>query len=409
MDIAIILGLLLVIFIGIYLIILVKELIIKYQILSEKQTETLDSNLLSSQISTIVSNNISSTVSTNVSGSVSKNILVELLNKIADLKLGLTDQINSKSNASSVMIQEKLDTLTLNILRTTTNELTKLGNTTKDQLGIINLDVQKRLDENFARNLKSFEEVSKNLGQMEQKAQSMIESTKSIDKLNAIFSRTSSKSFGTFSEDYLESMLTEHLMQGSFKSQVSIPQSSDKIDFVITINGKNIGIDSKFPLTKYQDYLDSDTPNIAKKQLQNTILAMAKDISAKYYKQAFIDKLYLYLPSDSIYLLCMEDDGTFHKQLRNLKVTLISPNTLYPQLVLIANLQFQLNVSQNAENIIRGLKEITRNISSFREEYRKLGDKIRQAQTNYDQANNSLSYVERGIMELETKEVEEHR
>jgi DNA anti-recombination protein RmuC len=124
----------------------------------------------------------------------------------------------------------------------------------------------------------------------------------------------------------------------------------------------------------------------------------------KTYHQNITNKD-LSISCDSIYLLCLEDEGqSFHKNLRDHKVTLISPNTLYPQLVFITNLQFQLNVSQNAENIIKGLKEIRRNIGAFKDEYRKLGDKIRQAQTNYDAAGNSLNFVERGILELETRE-----
>ena len=60
--------------------------------------------------------------------------------------------------------------------------------------------------------------------------------------------------------------------------------------------------------------------------------------------------------------------------------------------------------------MIKGLKQIHINILSFQEEFRKLGDKLRQAQTNYDSADRSLSIVSKEIRLLETTtELEESR
>jgi DNA anti-recombination protein RmuC len=87
--------------------------------------------------------------------------------------------------------------------------------------------------------------------------------------------------------------------------------------------------------------------------------------------------------------------------LRKQKVSIISPNTIFPQIMLIKAYQFRLEISENAENIVLGLKQIQKNIDSFKNEYRKLGDKIRQAQINYDQAEKNLLGVERNILLLD--------
>jgi DNA anti-recombination protein RmuC len=86
------------------------------------------------------------------------------------------------------------------------------------------------------------------------------------------------------------------------------------------------------------------------------------------------------------------------------KISLTSPNTIFPQILLIKTYQFKLQVSQNAENIVKGLQQIKKNIGSFKEEYRKLGEKIRQAQQNYDQAERNLVGVEKNILLLESSE-----
>ena len=278
-----------------------------------------------------------------------------------------------------------------------------LRKTNQEKLEQINTDVQKKLDINFAQHLKSFEEVAKNIGQVQTLAQRMIDSTSSIDKLNNVFARSSSKSFGDFGEKYLESLLSEHLSTGSWSSQVGVPQSSEKIDFVIQLDQKRIGIDSKFPLTKFQDYLvaTDEAKSQAKKEFLSGVLLMAKDINTKYNKNNFVDHLMMYLPSDSMYHEIANDPKTM-QELHKLSITPISPVTIFPIIVNIQVYQQQKFVNDNAVDMIKGLKQIHVNILSFQEEFRKLGDKLRQAQTNYDSADRSLSIVSKEIRLLET-------
>jgi DNA recombination protein RmuC len=302
-------------------------------------------------------------------------------------------------------IQEKLNQSIQSLVEINNKNFELLNKTNQQRLDQINLDVQKKLDENFARNLKSFQEVSQNLGQIQSTAQKMIESTKSVEKLNTIFSRTSSKAFGGFAENYLESLLDENLAKDSWGKQIKVPNSNEIIDFVIYVDDRKIGIDAKFPLTKYQDYIEAEIGEREgkRKEFLRTVMAMAKEIGEKYYKNNFVDSLFLYLPSESLYneVLDTEKNQEVLEFLRKQKVSIISPNTIFPQIMLIKAYQFRLEISQNAENIVLGLKQIQKNIDSFKNEYRKLGEKIRQAQQNYDQAEKNLLGVERNILLLD--------
>jgi DNA recombination protein RmuC len=302
-------------------------------------------------------------------------------------------------------IQEKLNQSIQSLVEINNKNFELLNKTNQQRLDQINLDVQKKLDENFARNLKSFQEVSQNLGQIQSTAQKMIESTKSVEKLNTIFSRTSSKAFGGFAENYLESLLDENLAKDSWGKQIKVPNSNEIIDFVIYVDDRKIGIDAKFPLTKYQDYIEAEIGEREgkRKEFLRAVMAMAKEIGEKYYKNNFVDSLFLYLPSESLYneVLDTEKNQEVLEFLRKQKVSIISPNTIFPQIMLIKAYQFRLEISENAENIVLGLKQIQKNIDSFKNEYRKLGDKIRQAQINYDQAEKNLLGVERNILLLD--------
>ena len=81
-----------------------------------------------------------------------------------------------------------------------------LTKTNQQKLTQIQGEIERKFNQSLEQNLKSFEEVQKSVGQLQSTAQRMVDSTKSVDKLNSIFERTSSKAFGNFGESYLESM-----------------------------------------------------------------------------------------------------------------------------------------------------------------------------------------------------------
>ncbi len=313
-----------------------------------------------------------------------------------------TEETAKQMNQVRSIIQEQLSIAVKDLGETTKSNLEIMNKSNQTKLDQINDGVQKRLDENFAQNLKSVNQVMQNLGHIQSSAEKMIESTKSIDKLNTIFSRTSSKSFGDFGEKYLESMLREHLSDGSWDKQVKLSGSSEIIDFTISIDGKLIGIDSKFPLTKYSDYIDADSINSvsARRDFLKTVQLMGDSIASKYPVGKSLDILFLYLPSDGMYNEVVNDQQTVEYLLKR-KVTVSSPSTIFPLILLIASYQFKAKINENADAIVKGLGQVKRNIDGFRDEFRKLGDKIRQAQQNYESADKNLLGVEKNILRLE--------
>ena len=346
---------------------------------------------------------------------ISENQL-KLEQRFGQMQINIQSTLNNGLEKTQNSIHDRLQNAILNLSELNKAELDKLHQSTsksfellskanQDKLDQINQDVQKRLNDNFAQHLKSFEEVTKNLGEMKATASRMIDSTSSIDKLNNIFSRTSSKAFGDFGEKYLESILSENLSQSSWEKQVMVPGSQDKIDFVIKMDGKNIGIDSKFPVTKFQDYLDAplETKKQALKAFFKGVMDMAQDISKKYSKSGFLDHVLIYFPSDSMYTEVANDEDTL-MALQKLKIAPVSPVTIFPLIVMIRTYQFKETVNQNAEQIIQGLGKIKDHILVFQDEFRKLGEKIRQAQQNYDTADRSLTVVQTTVKKLEAVE-----
>jgi DNA anti-recombination protein RmuC len=313
-----------------------------------------------------------------------KNSLLEEVSK--------TQVVHSKSLSDiQTRIQTQLTEAISNINQQNKVNFDTLSKTNHDKLTEIQGEIDNRLNENLKRNLESFALVKEDIGKMQSTAQKMMESTKSVDKLNNIFERTNSKGFGQFSETYLETLLSEYLNTRDWKKQVSVPKSNDVIDFVINMGDKKIGIDSKFPVTKYQDYLNATVEEKSKylKEYLKSVKLMASDISKKYHKPGFIDVLLLFLPSDSMYVEVANDEETMN-YLHSLKVTPICSTTIFPIIVVINNYIERAYINENAEQLLLGLQKISKNVVSFRDEFRKLGDKIRQAQENYDKADKNL-------------------
>ena len=332
-----------------------------------------------------------------------KGSLLEEVNK--------TQGIHSKSLSDiQSTVQTQLTEAIKNINDVNTKNFDSLSKTNHDKLTQIEGEVKRKLDENFQQNLKSFESVTKNLTQMQETAGRMIDSSKdttqTIDKFNNIFQRTSSKSFGQFGEQYLETLL-EDTIPKLWTKQVKIPGSTEIIDFLIQFGDIKIGIDAKSPFTKYQDYLaaEGDDKKTMLNEFLKSVIFMGQDISQKYGKTGHLDYLLMYVPSDNIYMEITNSEKTV-TALQKLHVTPISPTTIFPALSTIKTYQYRLNVNENAEMIIKGLRQVEKNVVSFREEFRKLGEKIDQAKQNYEKADKNLATVQSAVYKLKTDDLE---
>jgi DNA anti-recombination protein RmuC len=313
-------------------------------------------------------------------------------------------------------VSKTINDALFNMQKSNSFELDKIANQSKlsfeqiyeannKKLSDIQTEIERRLNENLANNLKSFNEVSQKLGEMSKTAQVMIDSTASIDKLNRIFDRTSAKSFGGFSEKYLESLLDTHL-KNLWKSQVMIKGSGEAIDFVIELDEVSIGIDSKFPLTAFCDY-DEAEEHIKDSKLKEYIAKiknMATDISSKY--GGHFTHLLLYIPSEIMYNEVAKNQQLMDK-MHNLKVVPVSPISMMSVIYAIAQLKDKLELNESAQLIQKRLNEVAQALSKFQEEYDKLGKKLNEAQNLHSSSSNRMNRLSTSINSIRQLEPQE--
>lgn len=301
-------------------------------------------------------------------------------------------------------IDEKLSLGMQNISQINTQNFELLNKTNQQKLSEIQAQVEFKMDEQFRKNLESFSVVQENLVKMQNSASQMIESSKSIDKLNNIFARTSSKSFGDFGERYLENILKDTLLPNTWEKQYNVPKTSNNIDFCVKMGEGKIGIDCKFPMTKYNDFLEAslEEKEYFQKALHTSLQEMVDSVHEKYVTPNYFSYTMMYLPSDNLYQEATNSEK-FIKHCAKKKVVLTSPNNILPQLLIVNDYNRKIFINENAEQIQSGLKKIAKNISVFQDEFRKLGDKLRTAQNNYESASKSLDNINGEMLQLETK------
>lgn len=334
--------------------------------------------------------------------------------KQKDNQFEIKEVLNSQSNEGrekiftsirtfQTEINDILQSAIQNLQKSNLLELEKLSNQSKlsfeqiyeannRKLQEIQVEIEKRLNANLENNLKSFKEVSNDLGAMRSTAQRMIDSTSSIDKLNKIFDRTASKAFGGFSEQYLEQILDYHL-KGLWRSQASVKEGKEIIDFVIEFDTVRIGIDSKFALTSYNDFVEADeaSKNNKQREFLSMIKNMATSISTKY--GGHFNHLLMFIPSDTMFSEITNDQNTMDK-LHRLRVTPVSPSTILTVIYSISMLKDKIAINNNAHSIQDYLIKVEKSISKFRDEYDKLGKKLKEAQDTYDKSNSHVDQVE---------------
>lgn len=377
-----------------------------YLLVKRSQNNQNDSDQYINQIKSINSHLDSVRDKVNDNQHQVKDIFNKSTNELKDNINNILKQMQSEVNTT---IQNSLS----NLQKTNTVEIDRMitfSKTSFDQiyqsnnkkLTEIQSDIELRLDKNLAQNLKSFEEVSIKLGEMTKTAEVMIRSTTSIDKLNKIFDRTASKSFGGFGEKHLENILDNHL-KGLWRSQEKIKNGTETIDFVIDLGDFTLGIDSKFPLTIFNDYLECDIES--KDRKRNEYLAQVKkmtsDIASKYGDH--FTHVYIYLPSDSMYNEVITDsrlNDHFYKS----KVVPLSPTTLLAVVMAVANINEKIILNKNAQLIHKNLGDIDSALRSFADKYRTLGDKLRLVQNNYEEGGKYVGKLENEINKIKSLE-----
>lgn len=252
--------------------------------------------------------------------------------------------------------------------------------------------LNERLSQSFELVGKQLESVQKGLGEMQSLAQD-------VGGLKKVLSNV--KTRGGFGEVQLSMLLEQILAPDQYEKNVKIKSDkSESVEFAIKLPGKDdlnsvvwLAIDAKFPSEVYEHLQDAyesgDVDIIAKmrKNLENTIKKMAKDIHDKYINPPYTtDFAILFLPFEGIYAEVINQAGLLDNLQRQFKIVVTGPTTL-------AAILNSLQMGFRTLAIQKRSSEVWKVLSEVKSEFDKFGGMMEKAQNSIQSGLNHLDEV----------------
>ena len=214
----------------------------------------------------------------------------------------------------------------------------------------------------------------------------------------------SNKTHGNWGELILERVLeTAGLRKGEeFDVQESHTTGDGKRlqpDVVLHLpEDRHLVIDAKATLVAYEDYASAEDDkhrDAALKRHLDAVRAHIKGLSDKNYQDLYglksLDFVLMFVPIEPAFMLAVTHDRDLFMDAWNKNVLLVSPSTLLFVVRTVASLWRQEAQNRNAQDIAKRGAELYDKLAGFVEDMESLGNRLSQAQKDYDGAINKLS------------------
>jgi DNA recombination protein RmuC len=214
----------------------------------------------------------------------------------------------------------------------------------------------------------------------------------------------SAKTQGNWGELILERVLeASGLEKGRvYHVQVSQRDAEGNLlqpDVVIDLpQERKVVVDAKVSLVAYDRFAGAasdDERTAALRQHLDSVRAHIKGLSGKNYQSLYgvksLDMVVMFVPIEPAFMLAVTNDESLFMEAWQRNVLLVSPSTLLFVVRTIAHLWRQEAQSRNAQDIARRGAELFDKLSAFVADLQKVGAKLKDAQSAYDEAEKKLA------------------
>ena len=302
------------------------------------------------------------------------------------------------------------------ITKSNTDEFIKQANDkfqTLSKESDTNLENKKKLiDQNLEEMSKKLASIEKestklnaNLEESKTETQNLRDTT---TKLREILS--SSQKRGQWGERMVEDILNFiGLIEGvNYTKQVTI-ESGERPDFTFRLpKEKIINMDVKFPLSHYENYIETDDEFVMKnekKEFLKSVHNHIKVISNRNYidtSSGTLDYVLMFIPNESIYSFINQEDSSVIDYALSNKVLICSPLTLYAILSLINQATRNFAVEEKALDVMKLLSKFKEQWEKYSGTIEKMGRSIETVQKDYQQlVTTRKNQLEKPINEIE--------
>ena len=318
-----------------------------------------------------------------------RNVSQEKLQLLVDAKQALADQFKALANE---ILEEKSK-------RFTEQNQSNLG-ALLDPLRLKITEFQTKIEDNYIKEGRDRTALGEQVRQLMELNQHLSEDAKNLTRAL----RGSSKAQGTWGEWILEKVLEasglrrgeEYVVQSSHTREDGTRALPDVI--LHLPEGRSLVIDSKVSLLAYEEFAVTENESeraAAGKRHMESIRAHIKGLSGKNYQTLYslnsLDFVLLFVPIEPAFMLAVASDRDLFMDAWNRNVLLVSPSTLLFVVRTVAHLWRQEAQSRNAQEIAKRGAELYDKFVGFVEDMNSLGNRLKQAQSHYDDAYGKLS------------------
>lgn len=275
----------------------------------------------------------------------------------------------------------------------------------KEQMSGVVDPLQKELKELRELVDKTKENNDKATSQLHESIQNVLRHDQNRDKVTQDLAealKNRGKVQGDWGEQVLTNILTdsglregkEYYTQYDVKNEDGRDLRPDVI--VRAADGSAIIIDSKVSLTAYTDYVGAASEEERAKAIKenyDSIWKHVTELSDKNYKSVVKESVpivLMFVPNEGSYILAMNKDPQLSQKAFRKGVLIINPTNLMLALDLILRTWQNSRQEENVLAIIKAAEGIYEKYALFAENYKKLGDRMEQAQKAYDEARKQL-------------------
>ncbi|OGR82996.1 MAG: hypothetical protein A2902_02205 [Elusimicrobia bacterium RIFCSPLOWO2_01_FULL_64_13] len=342
-------------------------------------------------------------------------LLLLLFSAVAALALWLYRELRGR-RAESVLpltlLQQQVESLRSQV----SESLSRSADLTQNRIGEMAREVAQNLQASAGQihsRLDSYSQVVQNvstqLGSLEQATQRIFETTKNIASLEEILKPP--KLRGAMGEILLGNILREILPSEEFFSLQYSFRTGNTVDAVIHLKDGLIPIDAKFPLDNFRrmsELPDEKERDQARREFNRNIRKHIDDISSKYIlpDEGTMNFALMYLPAENVYYeTIVRSGGTepgddLYAYSTRKHVFPVSPNSLYPYLMTLA-LGFRgLKIESQAREILSELGRLHGDLEKFNEDFETVGGHIANAQKKFADASKKLDRMDQKLQSL---------
>lgn len=156
--------------------------------------------------------------------------------------------------------------------------------------------------------------------------------------------------------------------------------SSDRPDYVINLSDdKKLIIDSKFPFTAFSELIKTDHPEerkILTKKHSSEVRSQMESLSKKEYWNQYKDAapfVIMVLPTEELLYTAFQGDENLYKDGVEKNIYLCSPLNLLAMMQVVYQGHTNMNLNENAQNIILAAKELLNVASTFAKDFKNIG------------------------------------